>query len=298
MEYWRRILRKISSIENFDISSHTTYGTGGKCKIAYFPKDEEEAMEVFRILSAANVKFFVLGNGSNVLVSDDYYDGAVICTENLNKITKVGEDKILCQSGVKVSKFLEFCVENGLSEMEFLVGIPATMGGVAYMNAGAGGKYISDTLLNCRVFDGNLHIFSNKICKFGYKYSTMRDIKCLILDCTFKLSRAEPSLIKENLSKFIEMRRNLPKGKTCGCVFKNPSGGNAGRLIEECGLKGYRLGGAVVSDYHANFIVNCGSSANEIYSLIKYVKDVVFKKTGVLLCEEVVYIGDFNDTDC
>lgn len=290
-------LNSIPVEKNFDFSRHTTYGAGGKCKVAYFPKTEGQAAELFKELSGQKEKFFVLGRGSNILASDAYYNGSVISTQNLNGIKTV-KDAIICQSGVTVSQLLKFCQINGLSGLEFLAGIPASVGGLTLMNAGAGGKYISDVLIGCTVFDGKLRNFLNKSCNFGYKYSTMHDINCIILSSVFKVERTSGQYVENNISKYLKNRSLQPKGKSCGCVFKNPEGYSAGKLIEECGLKGYRLGGAEVSRAHANFIINNRATAQDIYNVIQYVKSVVFNKFGIMLNEEVVYIGEFNDTDC
>ena len=280
---------------NFNFSKNTSYGLGGLCKVAYFPKTEEEAVKVLDTLNNHNQKFFVLGCGSNVLASDSYFDGAVICTSQLKGIVKT-EDGIACLSGTTVAELLSFCRERGLSGLEFLAGIPASVGGITYMNAGAGGYFISDILKNCAIYDGQLYNFSNKLCNFGYKYSTMRDINGIILSCSFILTQTTPRQVNENINKFISTRLSQPRGKSCGCVFKNPEGLSAGKLIEHCGLKGFAFGGARVSREHANFIINEGTVASDVYKLIKFVKKTVFEITGVTLEEEVVYIGDFNGT--
>lgn len=291
----RDISGKTEFAESFSLSRHTTYGVGGACKMAYFPQTEKEAVKIFQELQKDGEKFFVLGCGSNILAADGFFDGSVIATSRLNKITKRGSN-LSCQSGVTVAQLLKFCVENGLGGLEFLAGIPASLGGVTFMNAGACGRNISDVLVSCRVFDGELHVFSNKLCNFGYKYSTMRGISCIILSSTFKTEPCEPKKVKQNINNFLKERSIQPKGKSCGCVFKNPEGLSAGKIIEDCGLKGVKLGGATVSPAHANFIMNEGASAADIYALIHLIKDKVFDKYGIYLEEEVVYIGEFNDT--
>lgn len=280
---------------NFDFSKNTSYGLGGIGKVAYFPKTEEEAIRILNTLKQYNQKFIVLGCGSNVLVSDKFFDGIIISTSKLKGIYKTA-DGITCLSGTTVAELLIYCRKNGLSGLEFLAGIPASVGGLSFMNAGAGGKYISDVLKNCTVYDGKLRNFSNKLCNFGYKYSTMRDINGIILSCSFKLQQVDPQLVSQNINKYISSRLALPKGRSCGCVFKNPEGCSAGKLIEYCGLKGFAYGGARVSREHANFIINEYAAASDVYRLIRFVKKTVFQITGVALEEEVVYIGDFNDS--
>lgn len=280
---------------NFNFSKNTTYGLGGLCKVAYCPKTEEEAIRVFDTLNAYNQKYFVLGCGSNILASDKFFDGAIISTSKLKGIYRM-KDGIACLSGTTVPELLNYCRENGLSGLEFLAGIPASVGGLAYMNAGAGGRCIADVLQSCTLYDGKLRNISNKLCNFSYKYSTMRDINGVILSCSFKLEPQPPQHVSENINKYISARLAQPKGKSCGCVFKNPEGFSAGKLIEFCGLKGFAFGGAYVSREHANFIINNRAIASDVYKLIKFVKKTVLEITGVALEEEVVYIGDFNDS--
>lgn len=277
---------------NFDFSKNTTYGLGGLCKVAYFPRTEKEAIKVFDTLKDYNQKFVVLGCGSNVLASDKYFNGAVISTSQLKGICRT-ESGITCLSGTTVAELLSYCRENGLSGLEFLAGIPASIGGISFMNGGAGGKYISDILHSCTVYDDKLRIFSNKACNFSYKHSTMQDINGIILSCSLNLTNSTPQQVSENIVKYLSARSAHPKGKSCGCVFKNPEGYSAGKIIEYCGLKGFAFGGAKVSCEHANFIINEGAVSFDVYKLIKFVKKTVFDITGVVLEEEVVYIGDF-----
>ena len=166
------------------------------------------------------------------------------------------------------------------------------------MNACAGGKSVSDVLLSCTIFDSKVRVLSNKFCNFGYKYSTMRDINCIITAVEFYIREENREIVSKNTEKYLNARANQPKGRSCGCVFKNPKGLSAGKLIDQCGLKGLTVGRAAVSREHANFIINYGCKASDIYKLIQMVKKTVKDKTGILLEEEVVYIGEFNETFC
>lgn len=296
MHNFKAKLADILHISNFELSKNTTYGLGGACKAAYFPQTEEEAIRVFKELNLSGEKFFVLGKGSDILASDNFYDGYAICTSKLKGIFLIGEDRLTCLSGTTVSELMNFCRMNGFSGLEFLAGIPASIGGLTFMNGGAGGKYISEVCDSVTVYDGKLHVFNQNSCKFSYKHSIMRDINCLILSTTFIVKKTACKEVIGNISKFLHARISLPHGRSCGCVFKNPVGLSAGKLIEECGLKGFKIGGATVSKEHANFIINCGGSSDNVYRTIKFVKEKVFEKFGVLLDEEVVYIGDFNDS--
>ncbi len=289
-------LYSLTHTDNFDLSKNTTYGLGGMCRAAFYPKTEEEAIAAYCELKSSGEKFFVLGRGSNMLVSDRFYDGYVICTSKLKGIFLTGENQLTCLSGTTVSELMNFTRKNGFSGTEFLAGIPASVGGLTFMNGGAGGKYISDICESVTVFSDKLHVFDNSACDFGYKHSIMRDINCFILSTTLTVETSTCEKVTQNISKYLHARLSIPHGKSCGCVFKNPQGLSAGKLVEECGLKGFGIGGAKVSPEHANFIINCGGSADNVYRTIKFVKEKVYEKFGVLLEEEVVYIGDFNDS--
>lgn len=288
-------LGDIRQERNFDLSQNTTYGAGGNADIAYFPQSEEEAVKVFESLINQNRKFFVLGRGSDILASDKGFDGCVISTKYLKSISYNG-GVLTAQSGVTVASLLEFCKNFGLGGLEFLAGIPATVGGLAFMNGGALNSYIGDKIVSVTLYDGKLCKIPQKLCDFGYKHSTMRNINCLILSVELKVEQCESQKVASKIKKVLKLRSKQPKGRSCGCVFKNPRGGYAGKLIEECGLKGYKFGGAQVSEKHANFIINNNGSSDDIFRLISFVKRRVYEIKGVLLEEEVVYIGDFNET--
>lgn len=297
----RRLENAVKSVKtelNFDFSKHTTYGLGGKAKIAYFPTNEAEAVAVYKYLKDSKEKFIILGKGSNLLVSDNYYNGAVICTRYLQGVEIDGNClKIL--SGTTVQQFLTFCVKNGITGFEYLAAIPASIGGLAVMNGGTSDKRIGSNILSIKVFDGKIREFSHKNCNFGNKHSTMSDINALVLAvyAGFELEKSEK--VEENINNYLDRRKEQPRGKSCGCVFKNPEGLSAGKLIDDSGLKGLKIGGAEVSREHANFIINNGGSSKDVYALIKTVKKAVYDATGINLEEEVIYIGEFNDElDC
>ena len=293
----RKLFNAVKSVkkeENFSFSKHTTYGLGGTAKAAYFPKNEPEAVAVYEYLQSSGENFLILGNGSNLLVSDKPYDGYVISTKYLQGVEIEGNClKIL--SGTTVRQLLSFCLKNGISGFEYLAGIPATIGGLVAMNGGTSDTRISGNVLSVSIFDGKLRKKKKKNCKFGNKHSTMSDITALILAVYAVFSREKPEKVQENINKFLDKRKAQPNGKSCGCVFKNPEGLSAGKLIDEVGLKGVKIGGAEVSRDHANFIINNGGSAGDVHTLIQYVKKSVYGKTGINLEEEVIYIGEFND---
>ncbi|MCH5148511.1 MAG: UDP-N-acetylmuramate dehydrogenase [Clostridiales bacterium] len=279
---------------NFDFSRHTTYGLGGKAGIAYYPKNFEEVKAVINYLKHIKKDYVILGNGSNILASDKYFNGAVISTKNLNSI-EIKNESIICGSGVKVYEFLKFCIKYGAVGYEYLAGIPATLGGITYMNGGVPRRHIGDDIVNVWIFDGKIRKLTNQNCNFGNKYSTMRDISACILQIELPFFRSESQVVRQNIKNYLLSRKNQPTGRSCGCVFKNSINYSAGKLIDECGLKGFSIGNAYVSHKHANFIINNGGSAQNVFNIISFIKRKVYEKTGILLEEEVVYIGEFDD---
>ncbi len=296
------------SVPGFRFSDYTTYGLGGGVSKAYFPRNFPEARKVYDELAmrknlsrddkterACSGDFFIFANGSNVLASDGFFKGEVLCTRRLRGIMRTGKNQLFCAAGTPVSHLLNYCLKYGLGGLEYLYGIPATIGGITYMNGGAGGRYISSNVVSVSLYDGKNFSLSNENCKFGYKYSTMRDINALILGTYLSVSTSSRTETEERLNYYKSLRRGHPKGRSCGCVFKNPEGLSAGKLIQDCNLSGLSVGGAHVSDKHCNFIINDGATAEQVRTLIRIVSDRVFAATGIRLEEEVVYIGDFDD---
>lgn len=279
---------------DFTFSRNTTYGLGGRAPVAYYPKNLVEARRVVDELNSTGKEFVVIGNGSNILASDSGFNGAVISTKKLSGVINRG-DRLVCLAGTKIGTVLAYCKKHNLGGLEYLNGIPASMGGAAYMNAGVGGDCIGNDILSVAVYDKKTRIISQKSCNFGYRRSTMRDINALILCVTVKIRPSSSEEIDEKTNYYKSRRAHLPKGRSCGCVFKNPQGISAGLLIENANLKGLSVGGAFVSPEHANFIINNGGTASDVKTLIETVRTKVFEKFGVLLREEVVYIGEFNE---
>lgn len=286
---------RIPKCDNFQFSRHTTYGLGGKAAVAYMPKSVYQAKLAYDLLKSNDIPYKVVGNGSNLLVSDKGYDGGVICTKNLKGIVRIDKDKIMCLAGTTVAQLLSYCKRNGLGGLEYMYGIPATVGGAAYMNAGVCGFALGDNIVNVKVYDGKTRVLPREICNFAYRRSTMRDINALILSIIAKVDAVPQDEIERRINYFKERRKHLPKGRSCGCVFKNPEKYSAGYLIEQAGLKGFTVGGASVSREHASFIINNNGSADDVRQVIEVVKREVLYKFGILLEEEVVYIGDFNE---
>ncbi len=289
-----KVLDKILKYDKFSFARNTTYGLGGFAKTAYYPQTEQEAIDIFDYLKDIGENFKIIGNGSNILAAENGFNGSVICTKCLKDISK-NDNGLYCLSGTTVRELLNFCKKNSLGGVEYLAGIPATLGGLALMNGGINSNHIEENILSVRIYDGKIKDLSSENCNFKIKHSIMRDINCVVLGVNLSLSAVPRESVENEIRNYLALRHNQPKGKSCGCVFKNPVGLSAGKLIEDAGLKNYRIGGAIVSEKHANFIINENATSSDVYKLIQLIKEKVYIKYGVKLEEEVVYIGDFND---
>ncbi len=280
----------------FSFRRHTTVGLGGNAPIGVFPATAEELSAVVCFLEKEKIAYCVVGCGSNILVSDKGFDGVAVCTRLADAVRAEG-NLIYAESGASTAKLLSVAAKNGLSGLEYLAGIPASVGGILYMNAGARGKYIGGSVFRVRVFAGGAeHVLSGRECGYSYKESRFMHERACILGGVFIAKKCSKSEVCDRIERSVGARRGLPGGKSLGCVFKNPTAVSAGELIERSGLKGERCGGAVVSCGHANFIINEGGATAEDYrKLILRVKERVFSETGTLLSEEIRYIGEFSD---
>ncbi|MBE5743223.1 MAG: UDP-N-acetylmuramate dehydrogenase [Clostridiales bacterium] len=280
-------LENIKWEKDFKVGAFTRYGTGGNCDLAIFPNDEEQLIRAISIVKGV-CPYEIIGGGNNLLVSDNGYSGAVIITKNLQK-TKLLGSLYVCESGVKLIDAIEELSLNSLSGLEFAVGIPATVGGAVSMNAGCFGKTVGD-LVKYVVTENET--VSLKDCGFGYRTSRFLQNKEAVVKVCFSLIPSETEIIEDKLKNYKRSRKN-PKGRNCGSVFKN-EGYFAGKVIDDCGLKGYKIGGAFISPEHANFIIaGGGATSKNIYDLINVVKDKVFEKRQIKLVEELVYLGEF-----
>lgn len=272
----------------FDFSKHSAIGCGGKAAIAFYPKSVAETAELLQKLRQDGIGYRVLGNLSNVLPSDRDTDDAVVCTKDINGVTLTANG-VFAYAGIASGALLRFCKRNARTGLEFLFGIPCTLGGALFMNAGAGGKYIADVVESVLVFrDGKLLSLRGAECDYAYKKSVFMQNDDVILGAALRLERASECEIERKEKYYAERRAHLPKGRSMGCTFKNPDGGFAGDIIERCGLKGLRVGGAYVSKQHANFIINDGGCrASDVEVLIEMIKNAVFTQFGVRLEEEI-----------
>ena len=287
-------LRAFGAEIPFSFRAHTTIGVGGDAEAALYPATAEGFSFAVSRLRSAGIAFLVLGKGSNVLASDAGYRGVVLRTDRMRSLT-LTEQGILAQCGVGVGSLLRFAAENGRGGLHFLAGIPASVGGAAFMNAGACGRYIGETIRCVTALCGeNAHLFSSDECAFSYKHSLFMEQPFYILSVEFMTESGEKKSILRDIDRVICARDRLPRGKSMGCVFKNPPDVSAGTLIEQAGLKGASVGDAVVAQEHANFILNRGkASAAQIRELIETIRMRVYAVSGVRLEEEIRYIGEF-----
>ena len=285
----------INVYTNESMKKHTTFRIGGNADYFLIPENTSELQSAIKICRANNIPYFILGNGSNILVSDKGIEGAVISTEKLNTI-EVYEDTIYAQAGAKLSKTASIAAENSLSGFETLSGIPGTVGGAVFMNAGAYGGEIKDVALEVYAIDenGNEKTFSNSECNFGYRSSVFSSGEYIITGAKFRLRTKDKDEITAQMRDYAERRRDRQplSFPSAGSTFKRPEGYFAGKLIQDSGLRGFSIGGAAVSEKHCGFVVNTGNATcSDVVNLIDYIKKCVYEKFGVMLHEEVRIIG-------
>ena len=273
---------------------HTSLGLGGKAEYYLRPKTEREAVELLTLAEKYALPVMAVGRGSNLLVGDKGIRGMVLSTERLDAL-RVNGETVTAYAGVKNADLIEQTRQAGLTGLEFLAGIPGSVGGGIVMNAGAFGKSLSDAVQSVDVIRrGRRQRLSAEACAFTYRGSGLSEGD-FILSARFRLERSSPDRVEALIAGYLEQRRRLqPAGKTCGSVFRNPEGASAGALIERAGLKGARVGGASVSLKHANFIVNEGTCAKDVLTLIGAIKNKIKEEFGVTLREEVVIVGEFE----
>ena len=276
----------------FSFSQHSSIGCGGSAKIAFYPRSVAETTALFQKLERDKIPYFVVGNMTNILPPDEGTDKAIVCMKSLNDVAVSDSAFVFVYAGASSSGLLSACKRANKSGAEFLFGVPCTLGGALYMNAGAGGAYISEIVESVLVYEGGkTRILSMKECEYSYKKSVFMENGRVILGATLRLETADETTIKMREQFYKDRRKHLPKGRSMGCVFKNPEGAFAGDLIERSGLKGLRVGDAKVSEEHANYIINDGhATAREIRALISLIKNAVYSQYGVRLEEEIRYL--------
>ena len=277
-------------LRDFPLKERTAFGAGGRAKYAFFPENAASFAACIAAAKREGEPLAVLGCASNVLVSDRGFDGVAVFTAKMNAIS-CGGGAVYAECGVSAARLLEFCRLHDLGGAEFLSGIPASVGGMAAMNAGAFGREISSVLRAVYAVDGGVKKLPAEECGFSYRCSVFGSA-LPVFAAEFFLRKGFDGRLAERIRAM--RRERQPEGRTFGSTFKNGKDYFAGELIERAGLKNCAVGGAAVSGVHANFIVNRGNAtAADARELIEYIKKKVKARFGVTLCEEVRYLGEF-----
>ncbi len=286
--------RNIEYYKDASLKKYNTYRVETKCKYLIFPKNKEELLSILKIIKKSNTKYMILGNGSNVIFSKEYFDGVIIKLDYLNNITRK-KNVFIVEAGYSLIKLSMETAVMGLSGLEFAGGIPGSIGASIAMNAGAYNHSISDIIESVEVITDNFETktFKKQELNFGYRDSILKNNKkYIIISCKMKLIPSSKEEIIDLINKRRERRQetqplNYP---SAGSVFRNPEGKHAGELIEKCGLKGYKIGGAMISTKHANFIINYNNATGEdIINLINYTKEKVKEKYNIdLILEQII----------
>ncbi len=280
---------------NHSMKKHTGYGVGGSATFYAEVNTLFALNQIICLCNRYNFSYKIIGNGSNVLVSDNGYGGVIINVCGLSDVF-FSKELVRAMAGASLRKLIKFCTDNSLSGLEALSGIPATVGGAVVMNAGAFGKNISDKLVYVEtLWDGKINRYYKDECEFGYRTSRFLGKNEVVVSAGFEFDEAEKELIIASVEAYKDLRKSIqPAGRSCGSVFKNPVGYRAGRLIDNLGLKGYSIGGAKISTQHANFIITDGKgTATEVKNLIDHIKQKVLEKYNIELKEEIEFLGEF-----
>ena len=295
-------LKKIIPEENIKInepmSKHTSFKTGGPAEIYITGKTIKQIQDVLKFSKQNNIKLYIIGNGSNLLISDEGIKGIVlkISLENIQIEEKEDNVIIIAGAGVKIMALAQILKKDGITGFEELAGIPGTMGGANYMNAGAYGKELKDIIVSTKAINketGEIETLKNEEQELNYRSSIFKNRKYIIIETMLNLQKGIPEEIERKMNDFLNQRKEKQpiEYPSAGSTFKRGERFITAKLIDECGLKGYQIGGAQISEKHAGFIINKNNATSkDILDLIKYTKKKVFEKFGVQIEEEVEII--------
>lgn len=278
---------------NEPMARHTSFRIGGNAEVMAFPKTKAELAEILKLAAELSVMPAILGAGTNVLAPDEGMEGIVICLKDcLDGMEQLDDTHIRVMAGVTMTRAAVFAANSGLAGMEFAHGIPGTVGGGVYMNAGAYGGEIKDITESVEIMDfsGNIRTLTNEEMGFSYRHSRMEDSGEIVLSAVFALEKGDMVTIKGKM-KELQAKRSASQPldlPSAGSAFKRPAQGYAAALIDQAGLKGYQVGGAAISTKHAGFAVNLGgATAADVKALLQQVSDFVYEKNGIRLEPEV-----------
>lgn len=280
------------------MKQHTTFRIGGPASYMVSPEDESELAETVRLCQKEQVPYYIIGNGSNLLVSDQGYKGVIIRLYQTMDVVTVEGDCITAGAGALLTRVANAAFQAGLTGFEFASGIPGTVGGALVMNAGAYGGEMCDITVQVKVMtpEGEIKLLSGEEMAFGYRKSIASERNYMILQGTFKLRPGNIQQIDDTMKKLAAARREKQplEFPSAGSTFKRPEGYFAGKLIDDAGLRGYQVGGARVSEKHCGFVVNTGqATAAEVMKLIADVRQKVYAASGVMLEPEIKFLGEF-----
>lgn len=285
----------IKIYENFELSKFSSFRIGGNARFAAFPKNSDELISLIGTATKSGIRHIVIGNASNVLFDSGYIDALIIFTRDM-KSCKIEENKIIAECGYSLSALSVTARNASLSGLEFTYGIPGTLGGAVYMNAGAYGGEISDILLESTVYnvkDGKISALSQKDHMFSYRKSIFSNKELILISSTLSMKKGEKEVISRTMSENMKKRTEKQplEFPSAGSAFKRPQGMFAAELIEKSGLKGFSVNDAQISDKHAGFIINRGNAtSDDVLLLINKTINTVKEKFGVVLETEIIYI--------
>lgn len=283
--------------KNIAMKNHTSFKIGGNADFFSEPASTEEIGALIEYAEKENIPYTIVGNGSNLLVGDKGIRGLVIKIDKSFGNAEVCDNIITAQSGILLSRLATIAFNKGLSGLEFASGIPGTLGGGIYMNAGAYGAEMKDIIKNITYLENeNVKTINASNADFGYRHSIFTGKNAVILSAELELVHADRNEIKSKIEDLRQKRTSKQplSMPSAGSTFKRPEGYFAGKLIEDAGLKGFSIGGAQVSEKHSGFVVNTGNAtANDVICLIKHVQKTVYEKFGVNLETEVKFLGEF-----
>lgn len=291
-----KIVKEENILRDELLSKHTTFKIGGCADFFVKPASENEVAMLIKELSANDIDFYIMGNGSNILASDEGYRGVIVYIgENLSDIELLDESTIKAGAGAMLAKVARVALDNSLAGMEFASGIPGSVGGAVVMNAGAYGGEIKDIIVKAKVCDKSGKIFEieNDELDLSYRHSIISEEGYVVLGAIFTLKRGNKEEILELMNDLNSKRREKQplEYPSAGSTFKRPEGYFAGKLIMDAGLRGYKVGGAMVSEKHCGFVVNAGdATANDVKKLMDDVSEKVFEQFGVELEPEVKFL--------
>lgn len=282
--------------KNQILAPHTTFNIGGPADWFCEAEEEEEVLKAIKFAQEKNLPYFILGQGSNILVSDKGVRGMVIKMKN--EKLKIKNCKIRGGAGLSLNKLLNIAKENSLSGLEFMAGIPGSLGGAVVGNAGAWQQNMGDKVERVKVLNekGQFKWLNQVDCRFAYRQSRFKNSREVVLEVEINLNKDNKEKIKKEMVTNLKKRSHQPQEPSAGSVFINPKPQAAADLIEKCGLKGKKIGQAQISEKHANFIVNLGKAkAQDVLSLINLARETVKKKFDLDLALEINLIGEFDD---